>query len=552
MNQKLFSLKKVFWVSCALAFVACSKGNESSSSTNASSTVAEQSSDASNVLRVDINTEPPTLDPLILQDAVSARVVYDLFTGLVDFDQSDNPIPGMAKSWDISPDGKTYTFHLRDGLKFSDGSPITAKDFVYSWRRGADPKTAAPYNYEFELLVNGKAITKSEMPVDKLGVKAIDDGTLQVSLVNPMPSFLQVLTLPIFFVVPEKTIEKYGNDWLNPENIVTSGAYTLKEHVVKGHILTVKNPNFYDAANVKIEQVKYFPIEDTNTSASMFRSGSLDSTWTVPIDQLKQLKDQYPNEFKLVGQEATYYYSLNMLVPALGNSLELRQALSMAVDRDVLTKDVVPYQVALYSFVTATVNNGEYKTPVVPWATLPRDQQIAQAQELYKKAGYSASNPLKETISYDTKDENKKVALAVASMWKSVLGVDAKVANQDWKTFLAARTKGDFQVARNGWFADYSDVSNYTTILQCGNPLNDQKYCSKAYDSDIEKVSSTQDAAKQVELYKAALTQANNDYSFIPLYQRSYFRLVSTRVHGYDIEKNSMDHVQSKWFSLGK
>ncbi len=550
MDRKLFSIKKVFWVSCALVFVACSKGNESSSSTDASSDVVAQTNSASNILRVDINTEPPTLDPLIMEDAVSARVIYDLFTGLVDFDQSDNPIPGMAKSWDISPDGKTYTFHLRDGLKFSDGSSITAKDFVYSWRRGADPKTDSPYNYEFELLVNGKAVTKGEMPLDKLGIKAIDDSTFQVSLVNPMPSFLQALTLPIFFVVPEKTIEKYGNNWLNPENIVTSGAYTLKEHVVKGHILTVKNPNFYDASNVKIEQVKYFPIEDTNTSASMFRSGSIDITWTVPIDQLKRLKSEYPNEFKLVGQEATYYYSLNMLLPALGKSPELRQALSMAVDRDILTKDVVPYQVALYSFVTQTVNNGEYKTPVVPWATLPRDQQIAQAQELYKKAGYSTSNPFKVTISYDTKDENKKVALAVASMWKSVLGADVKVANQDWKTFLAARHKGDFQVARNGWFADYADVSNYTTILQCGNSLNDQKYCSKAYDSDIEKVAATQDAAKQVELYKAALKQANNDYSFIPLYQRSYFRLVSTRVHGYDIEKNSMDHVQSKWFSL--
>ena len=550
----LLYFKKLLYVSFAILFVGCSQSakNEATNvnATDSSATISQ--ANPTNRLRVDINTEPPSLNPQLMEDAVSARVVYDLFTGLVDFDQTASPMPGMAKSWDISPDGKTYTFHLRDNLKFSDGSPILAKDFVYSWQRGVNPKTAAPYGYEFAYLVNGEAITKGKMSPDKLGIKAINEKTLQVSLVRPTPSFLQIITLPIFYVVPEKTIEKYGNEWLKPENIVTSGAYTLKEHVVKGHLLAEKNPNYYDAANVKIDQVKYFPVEDINTSASMFRSGSLDTTWTVPIDQLKKLKSDYPQQFKLVGQEATYYYSLNMLLPIFGNNPELRQALSMAVDRHVLTSDVIPFQVPLYSFVPKTVNAGVYEISAVSWVNLTREQQISQAQELYKKAGYSATNPLKITITYDTKDENKKVALAIASMWKNVLGVEVKVTNQDWKTFLASRYKGDFEVARNGWFADYADVSNYTTLLQCDNPQNDQKYCSKFYDTKISEVATTQEAAKQVDLYKEALQRANNDHSFIPLYQRSYFRLVSDRVNGYDIEKNSMDHVQSKWFSLNQ
>ena len=344
---------------------------------------------SSNLLRIDINTEPPSLDPQIMQDAVSARVVYDLFAGLIDFDQSSTPIPGMAKSWDISPDGKIYTFYLRDDLKFSDGSPITAKDFVYSWQRGANPKTGATYGYQFAYLVNGADVISGKMSPDKLGVKAIGNKTLQVSLVAPNSAFLQILTLPIFYVISEPNINKYGNNWLKPDNMVTSGAYVLKEHVIKGHILTEKNSNYYDATNVKIQQVKYLPIEDTNMAASMFKSGDLDITWTTPIDQVRTFKKEYPKQFKIVGQEGAYYYSLNMLAPIFNKSPELRQALSMAVDRDALTRDVVPFQIPLYSFATKTVNNGTYKNSTVAWANLSREQQISQAQELYKKAGYN-------------------------------------------------------------------------------------------------------------------------------------------------------------------
>ena len=552
MKMESFSFKKLVYVSCAIALIGCSQStkDENTKVDPSSATVVKQN--VANILRVDINTEPPTLDPQMMEDAISARVIYDLFTGLVDFDQASNPVPGMAKNWDISPDGKTYTFHLRDGLKFSDGTPIIAKDFVYSWQRGADPKTAAPYNFEFSYLVNGDDVIKSKKSPNTLGIKAIDDKTLQVSLVHPNSSFLQILTLPIFYVVPQKAIIKYGNSWTSPENIITSSAYKLKEHVVKGHILVVKNSNYYDADNVKIDQIEYLPIEDTNTAMSMFKSGGLDTTWTVPIDQVKKIKSEYPTEFKLVGEEGTYYYDLNMLFPTIGNSPELRQALSMAIDRNVLTSDVVPFQVPLYSFVTTTVDNGAYKTSTVSWANLTREQQIAKAQALYKKAGYSATNPLSLTITYDTKDENKKVALAIASMWKSVLGVNVNVDNQEWKTFLQTRHQANYQVARAGWFADFPDISNYTMILKCGNAENDMKYCSKEFDAKVAEAELAKDSDKQVELYKEALQIANNDGSFIPLYQRSYFRLVSDRISGYDIQKNSMDHVQSKWVTINK
>lgn len=506
------------------------------------------------ILRVDLGSEVPSLDPTISEDTSSLRLMYDLFAGLVDFDQKNVPIPGMASSWDISTNGKTYTFHLRPDLKFSDGSVITTKDFIYSWQRLVDPKTASPYNFLLSNIVNADAIMKGKVDKTALGISAVDSYTLEVRLVHPDTAFISYLTMPNLMVISQKAIEKYGAQWTKPENIVTSGAYVLKEHIVNGYILAERNPYYYLANDVKIPKVRYLPYVDTNIALSNYKADNLDiNGQTVPVDQYKKLKREYPKQLHTVKWESIDYYDFNMTLPKFANNLKLRKALSMAVDRDVLTKEVLQAgQTALYSVVTPTIENAKYANINYDWAKWSRKKQIEEARKLYKEAGYGINNPLELTISYNTNDRAKKMALAVASMWKDVLGVDTKIQNQEWKTFLQARHKADFDIARDGWVADYNSVTSYTPLYQCGNGQNNSHYCNMQYNQLLDQAIGVQDIKKQQQLYRKALTVALNDYATIPLCQATYQRLVKPYVKGYHVDGNYLDHVQSKWFSLSK
>ena len=512
----------------------------------------QTSTDDKNTLLVDVNAEGSTLDPQRAENAEEFRVTNDLFAGLVDFDQTNKPIPGLAEKWEISPDGKTYTFHLRQGLKFSDGTPITANDFVYSWQRLVDPKTAAEYNFLLAGVVNGDDIIKGNKPANTLGVTAPDPQTFVVTLAHPMSEFMVYITAPGVSVVSQKTIEKFGNAWTEPQNIVTSGAYTLKEHVVNGYILTQKNLNFYDANNVHIEKVKYFPFVDTNVSISTYKTGGLDTTWkNVPIDKFASIKAEYPEQLHVTPAERTIHLSFNLKLPQYAKDVKLRQALSMAVDRTVLTNEVLKSgQKPLYSIVTPTIENGKYADTKYAWADWPRDKQIAEAKKLYAEAGYGPTHPLNLTISTYTNDLNKKIVLAIAAMWKTTLGVDAKLDVKELKSWVAAGHKGDFDIRLSTWGADYNSVTTYTPLYQCGNGNNYSQYCSKTYEAQISKAQQTLNEAAQTAEYKAAITTALNDYPVIPLIQPTQQRLVKPRVQGYKIDENYLDNVQSKWFTI--
>ena len=512
------------------------------------------SSNMADTLFVDVGSEPPNLDPLIMEDVSSARVTYDLFAGLVDFDQQNNVIPGIAKKWDISADGKTYVFHLRQDGKFSDGTAITARDFVYSWQKLVDPKTASTYNFLLSGVVNGQAIIDGKQPANTLGVKALDDYTFVVNLTSPDTSFLAKNTLPNLMVVPQKVIERYGAKWTDPENMVTSGAYKLKAHVVNGYILAEKNPYFYNESNVSISKVKYFPYVDTNTSLSSYASGDLDTTFqNLPIDQNAKIKSDYKQQLHTVKQEALAFYSFNMKMPELGDNLNLRKALSMAIDREELSKNVLNGDKdPVYSVVTPTVENGKYADIKYDWSTWPKEQRLAEARRLYALAGYSKDHPFNANVIYNTNDMYKKITLAMASMWKVNLGVNVTISNQEWKQLLQSRNKSDFQIARGGWYADYNSVSNYTVLFTCNGALNYSKWCDHKFDSLVDMATAEVNEDKREKLYKLALQIAADGYSMIPLFQFSYTRLVKPRVLNYDIDNNYLDHVQTKWFNLSK
>ena len=553
------SKKALMSIICiSLAIVGCSNKSDKSEGSNSGNVASNNSSDDTShpkdMLRIALGDEIPTFDPQKGDDTVSTRVAYDLFEGLVSFDKQNRPMPGLAEKWDISPDGKTYTFHLRKDLKFSDGSPITAKDFVYTYQRLGDPKTASTYNFLIDTIINGQAIIDGKMPANTLGVSAPDDLTFVAKLTHADPAFLTKCNMPNLSVVPQEVIKKYGDQWTNAGNIVTSGAYKVKEHVVKGYILIEKNSNYYDAKDVAIQYVKFYPYSDIPASMAAYKSGGLDLTFqTVPVDQYKQIKKDYPTELHTIKQEALYYYDLNMQLPEIKNNPKLRQALSMAVDRAVVASEVLGAgEAPIYSDITPTVEQGKYASVKYDWADLPRDQQIAKAQELFKEAGYGPQHPLVIAISYNTNDQHKKVALAISSMWSNVFGNGIKVSsnNQEWKTFIAARNKGDYQIARDGWVADYDSVTSYTQLYICNSGANKAHYCNPKYDALVNQATIEKDSAKQETLYKQALQLALNDYNIIPIFQYTYQRMVKPYVKGYDIDQNYLDHTMSKWVTF--
>ncbi len=534
-------IKKFIITLICIAFIsACSKTDNANGGSDGSH--------PHNMLRIALGGEAPTLDPQLREDIITTRVMYDLFGGLLDFNQQNVPIAGMAKSWEITNDGKTYTFHLRNDLKFSSGDKITAHDFVYSWQRLVDPETGSTYNWLLENVVNGADIIAGKLDKSKLGVIAEDDNTLVVNLINPEPAFLSKCTLPNLFVVSKNVIDKYGNEWTKPQNIVTSGAYVLTEHVFKGYILAKKNRYYYDADKVAINQVKYFPYEDLNAAIAAYSTGQIDLTFVaVPVDQYQAIKTKYAGELKTVPQESVYYYNLNMLLPMFKNNFKLRKALSMAIDRDALVDKVLNTgQIPLYSVISPTVEQGKYKDVKYDWSDWSRKKQIATAKQLYKEAGYSKNKPFKSVVLYNTSDVNKKIALALSSMWQDVLGAKITLQNQEWKTFLIDRRKGDYQISRDAWLADYDNAAFYLPLYQCTNIQNRSHYCNPQFDKLVDQALISTDEMQQ-ELYAKAFMVALNDYSTIPLFENTYQRLVKPYVKGLDLSENYLDHSQSKW-----
>jgi oligopeptide transport system substrate-binding protein len=501
-------------------------------------------------LRVDIGAEAPTLDPAKSEDVSSMRVLSDLFAGLVDYDQHNQPIPGLASHWDISHDGLTYIFYLRPNLKFSNGSPISTNDVIYSWQRLVDPATGATYAGLLANVVNGQAIIDGKLSATKLAVTALSPQKLMVKLAHPDPAFLNKLTLVNLAIVPMQVVKQYKQLWTDPKYMVTSGAYQLTQHVVNGYIAATKNRYYFAESQVAIAQINYYPFVDSNAAVAAYKTGDLDATFqALPTSLLTELKSEFAGQFKSVNQEAIAYYEFNMQDPQLSNNLKLRQALSMAIDRNVLTQDVLQDgKRPLYSAVTATIENGKFKDLSYAWESWPQSQRLAVAKQLYAEAGYGPGHQYQTTITYNTNPMYQKISASLAAMWQENLGAEVKLTNQDWKTFIQSRHKGDYQIARSGWFADYNNISTYTPLFACHGPLNDFQWCDPEYDNLIAKATNTNDASTRINYYKAALTRVQNAYIMIPLFQFTFNRMVKPYVGNYNIEQNHFDHVQSKWF----
>ena len=537
MKNKFSRLLGLCWLGSSLIVSGCSKSSQADSGTT---------------LRVDIGSEIPTFDPALAEDGSTYRVINDLYAGLIDFDQENQPISGLADKWQISSDGKTYTFHLRSNLKFSDGSPLKASDFVYAWQRLVDPQTGSAYSFLLKDVVNGAKIIAGKLPATALGIKALDAQTIVVKLSHPTNAFLAYLTMPNVDVVSQAAVEKFGAKWTEPQNIVTSGAYVLREHVLNGYILASKNHNFYAESLVQIDKVKYFPYVDSNASLANYKTGALDTSWqNVPIDQYQQLKQQFPEELRTFKWERIDYLNINHQLGKYANNLKLRQALTLAINRQDLVNYVLNAgQIPLYSVVTPTIENGKYADLHYSWSSWPRTKQLALAQQLYREAGYGPTKPLVINLKYQTNDLNKKVMLAIMAMWQDALGVKVNLVNEELKVLTPDLKSGNYEIAQGRWGADYNSITTYTPLFICNNGNNRAHYCNSKYDALIVKAEATADPRQQEQLYKQALQIVLDDYAIIPLFEPTHQRLVSPRVNGYHIASNYLDNVQSKWLSL--
>jgi oligopeptide transport system substrate-binding protein len=487
--------------------------------------------------------EPESLDPEKTEGVPEANLQRDLFEGLLNIDQHGNAVPGVAKSWDISADGKTYTFHLRDA-KWSNGDPITAEDFVYSFRRLVDPKTASPYSFFLGSanVENADAIMEGKAKVDTLGVKAIDKKTFEVKLTAPVAYFIDMLVHASLYPVPEKIIAKYGDEWTRPDHIVTNGAYKLSKWVVNESIVLERNKQYWDDAHTVINKVTYLPIQSPNAEVNRYLAGEMDFTQgQLPVDQFKRLKKDYPKEVSVSGYMGTYFYEFNYKKKPF-DDVRIRKALAYAIDRDIMAKAVVATGVKPAYTITPEVANG-YSGFMPEWGTWTQAKRNEEATKLLKEAGYDKANPLKVELLYNTNEDHKKVAIAVSSMWKK-LGVNVTLINKEWKSYLASEQQGNFEVSRNGWIADYNEAASMVSLMQSNNGSNYGKYNNPDYDKLMAQSRSTLDATARKALYGKAEQMLANDMPIAPIYQYVITRLVKPYVGGY--ASNALDFVYTK------
>jgi len=501
---------------------------------------------AETVIHIGNSGEPDSLDPHHLSGTWENRTVGDMFLGLTTEAADGSVIPGAAESWEISGDGSVYTFKIRDGHNWSDGQPVTADDFVFSLRRILAPETAAKYASLLYPIKNAEEVNTAKIGGEMLGVRAIDDRTLEITLKAPTPYFLTQLTHYTAWAVPKHKVEELGDDWVKPGQLVSNGAYTVEEWVPNTHVKLVKNPGFYDAANVKIDTIYYYPTEERNAALKRFRAGELDINTDFASDQIEWLRENMPDQHRIAPYLGIYYYPINTAKPPFDDK-RVRQALSMAIDREAITDKVLRTgEVPAYSFVPPLTSR--YAISEVAWKDTPYKDRVAQAKALLAEAGYGADNPLELTLRYNTSENHKKIAIAVASMWKQ-LGVKADLFNSEVKVHYNDLQEGDFQVARAGWIADYDDAQNFLYLLQTSSgPMNYGRYSEPKFDGLMDKASVTVDLEARAEIMRQAEEVAMEDQPVIPIYYYVSKNLVSNKVQGW--VDNGKDIHRTRWLSV--
>ncbi|MGC0890370.1 peptide ABC transporter substrate-binding protein [Pantoea agglomerans] len=481
-----------------------------------------------------IKDEPASLDPLKAVGLPEIQVIRDLFEGLTNQDAQGKIVPGVAQSWSSS-DNKTWVFTLRNNARWSNGDPVTAQDFVYSWQRLVDPKNSSAFAWFAGLsgIQNAAAITKGEMTPDKLGVVAQSKNQLKVTLDRPVPWFPALVANVALFPVPQKIIAQQGDSWTSPGKLVGNGAYQLSERVVNEKIVLTRNPHYWDDAHSVLTKVTFVPINEESSATKRYRSNDIDITESFPKNMYALLKKTLPGEVYTPDQLGTYYYAFNTQKGPTAD-VRVRKALSWSIDRKVIAEKVLGTGEKPAWHFTPDVTAG-FKP--LPTFMQQHDQNSlnAQAKSLLAAAGYGPGKPLKLKLLYNTSESHQKIAIAVASMWKKNLGVDVTLENQEWKTYIDSRNSGNFDVIRASWVGDYNEPSTFLNLLTSGNSSNIARFNNADYDAVIGKASrETSDQVRNSDYNRAEQILAEQA-PIAPIYQYTNGRLIKPWVKGYPI-----------------
>lgn len=501
-------LLKVFSLALLCFFFGCSRGE----------TPVERAS-RGGVLLMGNSADPESLDPALMTGLVEAKILNSLFEGLVSADtRTLEVVPAAAKSWQISPDGKTYTFYIDERARWSDGKPVLARDFVFAWRRAVSPQIAAQYSSLMHCIKNAAAIAAGRAAPETLGAEAEGGRVLRVELERPCPYFLTLLYQSVFFPLREDVLKKFGADrapnarWTKPENMVSNGAFMLEKWSINGKARVVKNKYFRDISRVKLNAIEFFPISNINTEDRAFRAGQLHIADSAAPHRIAAIKRDTPwllHSYKWLG---VYYYTFNTARKPFGDP-RVRLALSLAIDRRAIIDNFLKGgQQAAYSFVPEGCG-GMRTTP--PFAAA----DIARARALLAEAGYpgGAGFP-KVQITYNVSEQHKPIAEAIQQMWRQNLGIEAELYNLSWPAYLAARRARDFDIVRSSWIGDFPEPETFLDTLRGSSPLNYSGWKSPEYDALLSRAETAKTKTERLAFLAEAESLMLKSAPIMPIY----------------------------------
>jgi len=462
--------------------------------------------------------EPETLDPAKSTGVAESTILLNLHEGLTRLDKDGKPTPGIAETWDISEDAKTYTFHLRDA-EWNNGDPITAHDFEWSWKRALAPETAAEYAYQLWYIKNGQAYTEGTATADDVGVKAIDDRTLQVELNAPTGYFLSLCAFPTLLPVHRATVEANPDKWfMDPATYVSAGPYKMATWDHNSQVVLEKSEKYWDAKKVKLEKIVVTLIDSQITELTMFETGEIDFGDNPPPAEFPRLKDE--GILAISPYLGCYYYMLNVNVKPL-DDVRVRKALSLAMDRTVITEITAGGELPATGYVPGGIpdigEGSDFRKAGNQYTQATA--QIAEAQQLLADAGYPNGEGFPAlSILYNTNEQHKTIAEALQEMWKQNLGIDVNLTNQEWGVYLESRNTGDYDIARAGWIGDYVDPMTFLDMWVTGGGNNDTNWGNPEYDGLISIALNSSDQAERVAAMHQAEDILMEEMPIIPIY----------------------------------
>lgn len=550
MKKKLtLGLAMIMASSMALAGCASKTETTGGTATGSEATTGEIGTDsdedyvlaADQTLRYNLGADPLTLDPQLNSATDASHIINNVFEGLMR-EKDGEVVPGIAESYTLSEDGLVYTFTLRDAT-WADGQPVTAGDFEFAWKRGANPATASEYMYLFESanILNAGAIAKGEKSIDELGVKAIDDKTLEVTLSAPTDYFLGLTGFATLMPVREDMVDDEGAWAKDPAKYIGNGPFKMSEYKMGDQIVLVKNENYWNAENVNLEKIVMYMIVDESTAHTRYTAGELDVNELIPTDEIPTLIAEDPT-FYIMPKIGTYYYAFNMNNEALKDA-RVRQALSLAINREQIVKEVTKGgQKVAYGFMPEgiTDNEGKSFTETAGDYGINPKGDVEKAKALLAEAGYPDGAGLPEIeILYNTSESHKLIAEAMQEMWKQNLGINVKLTNQEWAVFQETTNNNAFDsLARRGWIGDYNDPQTMLEIFESTNTQNIGRYSSETFDTEMQLSRETMGAERMEHLYKAH-DILMEDMPIIPVYYYVTNMMIQDSVHDLELTSTS-------------